>query len=256
MSSYVGKYAEYYNQIYADKPYKQEADFVHRCIERHSSGQTRRLLELACGTGRHARELEALGYDIVATDYSEDLLTVARESAKAAGSQVEFRFGDMRSLELGSEAFDAAYCLFDSIGYVQTNEAILSVLAGAHNHLRKDGLLLIEFWHAAAMLRNFDTHRERDWELPSGSQLQRTSDTSLDVLKQLARVDYVLRETTPNGKVFETKETQVNRYFLVQEMGLFLSQAGFTVLEWLPAYEDGGKINEDTWHILVVARRS
>jgi ubiquinone/menaquinone biosynthesis C-methylase UbiE len=136
VSSYVGKYAEYYNLIYADKPYKHEAEFVHRCIQRHSAGQTRRLLELACGTGRHARELEELGYAIIATDYSEDLLAVARNSAKAAGSRVEFRFGDMRSLEVGGEAFDAVYCLFDSIGYAQTNEAILSVLHFSQKHFR------------------------------------------------------------------------------------------------------------------------
>jgi SAM-dependent methyltransferase len=256
VSSYVGKYAEYYNLIYADKPYKHEAEFVHRGIQRHSAGQTHRLLELACGTGRHARELEELGYAIVATDYSKDLLAVARNNAKAAGSRVEFRFGDMRTLEVGGGAFDAVYCLFDSIGYVQTNEAILSVLHGARKHLRGEGLLLIEFWHAAAMLRNFEHHRERDWELPSGSRLHRTSDTTLHVAKQLAQVEYVLRETTRDGEVIETKETQVNRYFLVQEMGLFLTQAGFAALEWLPAYEDGGKIDENTWHILVVARRA
>ncbi|HSS98073.1 MAG TPA: hypothetical protein VLK33_13625, partial [Terriglobales bacterium] len=74
MSSYLGKHAEYYDTIYADKPYAQEAAVVHACMQNHSRGKTERLLELACGTGRHAFELEKLGYQIVATDYSKDLL--------------------------------------------------------------------------------------------------------------------------------------------------------------------------------------
>lgn len=253
MSSYVGKYAEYYNLIYADKPYQKEAEFVHGCIQRHSARQTVKLLELACGTGRHAAQLAKLGYEIVATDYSEDLLAVARQNAHPDAA-VSFEMQDMRELALGARTFDAAYCLFDSIGYVQTNESILSVLCSLHTCLHSNGLFIFEFWHAAAMLRGFEPHRERVWQLPQG-RLERTSDTRLDVTRQLAQVDYVLRELRNDGSLVETKETQINRYFLVQEMALFLSQSGFEPIEWLPAYSNGG-ITEDTWHILAVARKT
>lgn len=253
MSSYVGKYAEYYDLIYAEKPYAAEAAFIHDCIRRHSVGDTRRLLELACGTGRHALELEKLGYQIVASDYSQDLLAVARSRGLAAGSRVQFELQDMRQLSLGGETFDAVYCLFDSIGYVQTNAAVLSVLSNVREHLRSNGLFLFEFWHAAAMLRGYEPHRQRSWQLPNGL-LERSSDTRLDVAKQLAEVSYQLKETRSDGSIVEIEETQLNRFFLVQEMSLFLEQAGFEPLEWIPAYE-GGEITPDTWHILAVARR-
>ncbi len=253
MSSYTGKHAEYYDIFYADKPYAREAAFVHACLQRHAAGPLERLLELACGSGRHALELEKLGYQIVATDYSQDLLAVARRKAAAAGSAVEFQLQDMRSLQLDAPPFEAAYCLFDSIGYVQTNAAIRQVLAGVARHLRPGGLFVFEFWHAAAMLRGYEPRRQRSWT-HGETQIQRVSNTRLDVARQLAEVTYHIQADGPDGRV-ELSETQVNRYFLVQEMADFLESSGFATLEFLPAYEDSAQISEDTWHILAVARK-
>ncbi|MCW5874835.1 MAG: class I SAM-dependent methyltransferase [Anaerolineales bacterium] len=256
MGSYLGKYAEYYNHIYANKPYKDEAAFVHACLQRNTSDVTHKLLELACGTGRHAFELEQLGYEILATDYSADLLAVARNEASRLGSAVTFEMHDMRELKLDGRVFDAAYCLFDSIGYVQTNEAILQVLGNVRAALRPQGLLLLEFWHAAAMLRAYEPEREAQWMLPNG-ELARKSRTTLHIERQLAEVRYSLRETAADGSlVSEIEETQWNRYFLVQEMALLLEAAGFVALEWLPAYQLGQSIELDTWHVMVVARRA
>lgn len=256
MSSYLGKYAEFYNVIYANKPYADEAGVVHACLQQHGQGKTQRLLELACGTGRHAFALEALGYSIHATDYSEDLLAVAAAEAARRRSQVSFELQDMRSLQVSPGSFDAAYCLFDSIGYVQTNAAIVQTLQNAHAALRAEGLLVLEFWHAAAMLRGYEPHRQATWALPNGNTLQRRSETALDVARQLASVHYSLQEVSPDGAVESAlEETQVNRYFLVQEMAWLLHSAGFAALEWQPAYQPLTTITPDTWHILVVARK-
>lgn len=253
MSSYVGKHAEYYDIFYQDKPYAREAAFVHECLQQHAEGECRRLLELASGTGSHAFELEKLGYKILATDYSEDLLNVARQKAKEIKSSVEFALQDMRALSLGDAPFDGVYCLFDSIGYVQTNEAIRKVLEGVRAHLTPRGIFLFEFWHAAAMLRRYEPMRERRWKTANG-ELVRTSTTQLNVAKQLAEVKYDIVETEDNDPKGHIEETQINRYFLVQEMAAFLEGSGFSPLDFLPAYEHA-PITEDTWHILAIARR-
>lgn len=254
MGSYLGQHAEYYDIFYQDKPYAAEADFVHQCLQRYGEGQTTRLLELACGSGRHALELEALGYQVVATDYSADLLAVAQRRAAERGSGVEFRLADMRELDLDDGPFDAAYCLFDSIGYVQTNDAIQQVLSDVRRQLRPGGLFVFEFWHAAAMLRGYEPRRERSWQV-DGLTLKRVSNTTLDVPHQLARVSYEIEAIAADGTRTELQETQVNRYFLVQEMAAHLAVAGFEAVDWRVAYEWDQPIAADTWHILAVARR-
>lgn len=251
----MGRHAQYYDTIYAEKPYAEEAGFVSALLKKHAAGEVHQLLELACGTGGHAFELEKLGYQITATDYSKDLLAVAEEKTKTHQSRIDFRFQDMRSLDLAKRDFDAVYCLFDSIGYVQTNKALLQVLKGVHSHLRAGGLFVFEFWHAAAMLRKFEPRRERKWKI-GGAELTRVSSTQLDVLNQLAKVTYEFEEINPDGTKYTLEESQVNRYFLVQEISLFLETSGFVPLEWAPAYQNNQAINEDTWHVLCVARRA
>jgi len=254
MSSYLDRHAELYDVFYADKPYAAEASFVAELLGALGTRPPARLLELACGTGRHARELERIGYNVVGTDYSKDMLACARQRGAETGSKVTFVDADMRTLDLPGQLFDGVVCLFDSIGYLQTNEAILGALRAARQHLRPDGALVLEFWHAAAMLRGYDPVRVRRWKTPEG-EVVRISETTLDCFRQLGHVAYEIIETR-NGVTTRFQETQTNRYFLAQEMRSLLEQAGFEAARWCAGFSLTDTIGADTWHIVVAARRS
>ena len=250
MTSYAGRHAELYDLFYAEKPYEAEAAFVDQCLREYSVGPTRRLLEIACGTGTHALQLEQRGYDIIATDYSSDMI----ERAKQKTSRVEFRPQDMTQLDVAGAPFDAVYCMFDAIGYVVTNEALEKTFRGVHKHLRSDGLFVFEFWHAGAMLRHYDPVRIRRWPTTDGLIL-RLSETELDVAKQLSRVTYSIYELNSNGTYSTLTETHVNRYFLLQEMAYWLSSTGFAPVKWFAGFTNDETITDETWHIVAVARR-
>jgi SAM-dependent methyltransferase len=254
MSSYLDRHAELYDLFYADKPYAEEAAFVAKCLTEHGVATGSRVLELACGTGRHAFELEKRGFAVVGTDYSKDMLACARRSKERLGSKVELLQQDMRTLDVPSRPFDAVVSLFDSIGYVQKNEAILQVLEGARAHLRPGGLFVAEFWHAAAMLRSFDPVRVRRWRTPEG-EIVRISETKLDIERQTASVSYTILEMGGDGSLRRLEETQTNRYFLVQEMAGWLDRGGFEPLAWCSGFDATRPIDGDTWHVVVVARR-
>lgn len=254
MSSYTGRHAEFYDIFYADKPYTDEADFVHKCLQEFSVGPTHTLLEMACGTGTHALELENLGYQILATDYSQDMLACARRKAEEVSSSVEFRMQDMRSLSIPEKPFDAVICLFDSIGYVETNEAITQVLQGVRNHLTENGLFIFEFWHATAMLKGYEPVRVRRWSSPDG-ELIRISETTLGYKTQTASVTYSIYDLKKDGSYHCFTETMKNRYFQIQEMATFLSFCGFNPIKWFNGFSKDEDINEHTWHVLVVARK-
>lgn len=254
MSSYDGRHAELYDFFYTTKPYHDEALFVHQCLQTYGRGGPQRLLELACGTGEHAFALESFGYHLLAIDYSEDMLAQATRKAAGRASTVEFRAGDMRRLDVPEHAFDAVICLFDSIGYVATNDALLSVLQGVSKGLRMDGFFIFEFWHAGAMLKSYDPVRIRRWATPEGDIL-RIAETSLDCGRQLGTVTYTVYELRHDGTYRCFKETQINRYFLVQEMAGWLTAAGFLPLQWFDGFRQQTDITVETWHVLCVARK-
>jgi len=252
-SSYIGRYAELYDLFYADKPYSEEAAFVHACLQKYGNPAPKHILELACGTGTHSLLLEKYGYDIIATDYSKDMLVQARQKAKKAGANVDFRQGDMRFLNIPERPFDAVICLFDSIGFVATNESIQRVLKGVCAHLRPGGLFIFEFWHAGAMIRNYDPLRIRRWQVQEG-EIIRISETRIDHRTQLCHVAYSVYELHKDGTYRHLQETQINRFFLLQEMAHFLSEADLIPLKWFAGFSENEKISEEIWHIVGIAQ--
>jgi SAM-dependent methyltransferase len=254
VSAYEGRHAELYDLIYADKPYAAEAQFVHELLQEMSIGKTHKVLELACGTGSHAVMLERLGYDILGTDDSEDMLAVARLKAERAGSRIKFIRQDMRACDLAPAAFDSVICLFDSIGYVRTNDAVLQAFRGANRSLREDGLLVFEFWHAGAMLRSYEPLRVRRWSA-ADREIVRITETTLACAQQLCHVSYDIVELKNDGSYSRIQETHINRYFLVQEMKLLLGLGSFEPLKFFAGFSRDENVDEGTWHIVAAARK-
>ncbi len=102
-----------------------------------------RVLDLACGGGRHSIELARRGYKVVGYDLSEALLKTARSAARAARQKLDFVQGDMRDLAYRGE-FDAVVNLFSSFGYFDAAEDDRKVLAGVARALKSRGKFLME----------------------------------------------------------------------------------------------------------------
>ncbi len=161
---------------------------------------------------------------------------------------------DMLKFRKFARPFDSILCLFDSIGYVNSNQNILKVLRNVHQNLRQNGLFIFEIWNAGAMLRSYEPVRVRFWKTTDG-KIVRKSETRIRYAEQLADVSYTISVYDKKNKLVRTiKETQTNRYFLVQEMNAYLSMSGFEALEWFDGYSRK-KVNENSWHILCVAKR-
>ncbi|HSQ26957.1 MAG TPA: class I SAM-dependent methyltransferase, partial [Anaerolineales bacterium] len=101
-----------------------------------------KILDLACGFGRHANRLAALGHSVVGIDYTPGFLELAKKAADTAGVRVEYIQGDMRTIKYKNE-FDCALLLFTSFGYFseESNSQVVKNLAAA---LRPGGLLCMD----------------------------------------------------------------------------------------------------------------
>lgn len=250
---YSNQFADWYDTFYSDKPYAQEAQFIHNCFLRNGRWISQ-VLELACGTANHAFELENMGYHVTATDISSDMLRYAQGKKEARGSTVDLCHMDMRTINFPASSFDAVTCLFDSIGYVQTNQAVLDVMSGVFRVLRSGGIFLFEFWHSAAMLKYYEPVRARSWETVQGT-VERISETDIDYVKNLVSVKYTIFGIQPNGMYECYRETHTNCFFSIPEMENYLHQVGFLTLAWYAGFEENKPVRADTWHILVMAQK-
>jgi ubiquinone/menaquinone biosynthesis C-methylase UbiE len=132
--------ARFYDKLYASKDYRAETEKLLETLRRYKPSLGDDLLDVACGTGRHLAYLKE-SFRVEGLDLALGLLEAARERLP----EVIFHQADMTDFILGRQ-FDVVTCLFSSIGYVKTLEALVKTVNGMTSHLAPGGVLLIEPW--------------------------------------------------------------------------------------------------------------
>ncbi|HWG43782.1 MAG TPA: methyltransferase domain-containing protein [Gemmataceae bacterium] len=177
---------EAYARMLLDSSHKWMKDTsaeVDRIVAELSLEPGATLLDAGCGIGRHAIELAKRGYRVVGVDFVQSLVGRATQAAQEAGvgEQVQFRAGDCRDLNLGTQ-FDGAICLYDVVGSFPRDEDNKTILQGVARHIKPNGRLLMSVLnrglveaqaiHRGAIGENLDTLRQ----LPPSSTMQKSGE--------------------------------------------------------------------------------
>lgn len=204
-----------------------------------------RVLDLACGWGRHSIELARAGFRVTGLDLSETLLKRARRRAEAAEVEVEWVRADMR--EIGREGeYDAVLSLYSSLGYFLSDEEDLRVLRGAREALRPGGWLLLETMHRDHIVADY---ADRDWwETADGATVW--------VEREFDAVEGISREWLRWRKGEETGEKEhAIRIRTATEWDSLLRAAGFQPVDWWGDWELAPFVHSSDV-LIVVARRA
>jgi SAM-dependent methyltransferase len=111
-----GAFARHYDALTENIDYKSRAEYFARLIKTQMP-QAKLALDLACGTGSLAFELEREGFEVIAADASPDMLGEASRKAAENNSRVLFLNQSMESLDLYGTV-DATVCALDSVNHV------------------------------------------------------------------------------------------------------------------------------------------
>jgi SAM-dependent methyltransferase len=144
--------AELYDRFYAWKDYPAEAARLRELIVAAGGPGGGALLDVACGTGKHAEALAA-HYAVEGMDLDPVLLECARRLLP----DVPLHHGDMRGFGLG-RSYDVVTCLFSSIGYTRTAEGLHAAAASMARHVAPGGALAVEPWFAPDEFRPDQVH--------------------------------------------------------------------------------------------------
>jgi SAM-dependent methyltransferase len=178
------------------------------------------VLDVACGTGQHARILAAdHGFEIDGIDLDEGMIRVAR--AKNPGGR--FDVADMRDFDLGRQ-YDAILCLFSSIGYAGTLANVQRTFASFRRHLRPGGIALIEPWFSPGVL---DVGRVSINTADAGAlKVCRMIRTTIKGSVSRLEFQYLIGDATGIRHASEVHELGL---FTVKEMTQALQSEGFQV---------------------------
>lgn len=113
--------------------------------KRHLPTTTKRILELACGTGALALSFAKEGYNVTALDLSEEMLSVASTRAMDVSSSTNLQFvlGDMMDLSEDG-TYEAITCFSDSICYMESPQEVQQVFDTVHEALEAEGIFIFD----------------------------------------------------------------------------------------------------------------
>lgn len=215
-----GALASSYDGLMADGAYRRRADFLERQFRR-SGFPVRSVLDLACGTGTIACLLAERGYEVIAADGSEEMLTQA--AAKAAGLENPplFLLQAMPRLRL-LRPVDAAVSTLDSLNYLTRVRDLRETFRRVYRWLRPGGQFIFDV-NTPSKLRRMDGQMYMD-ETEESFCVWRTF---FSEKTKICTYQVDLFRRRPDGAWERDFEEHRERAWEAEELRRYLEEAGF-----------------------------
>lgn len=196
---------------------KDEVDFIEESLGCEAGAM---VLDLACGTGRHAIELATRGYQVVGFDLSLAMLARASDEAQDRKQKINFVQGDMRDMTF-EETFDGVYAWNTSFGYFD-EEKNAAVIGKVHKALKKGGQFLLD-----VVNRDYIVRQAPSLAWFEGEGCICMDEMQIDFITSRMKVKRTLM--MDDGR---TKEIEYSiRIYALHELGKMLHDNGFRVAE-------------------------
>lgn len=224
-----------------------EVDFVERELE---GDRSKRILDIACGTGRHSIELSRRGYRVTGFDLSQGQLRVAKEKAAATGVSVDFLLRDATQPHFRDE-FDAALMFCEgAFPLMETDRKNFAILEHACAALRPGGKLLLTTLNALFPL----FHSVKDFFAAKESSAE-AEQLAFDLMTFREHADFTFTDDAGESHGLKTNI----RYYTPAEMRWLLQTAGFAKVDIfgcrLGQFSREHALTTEDFEMLVVAEK-
>ncbi len=140
----------YYHILYKNRDCKEAQIFLKNLIQYLNISLNQKVLDVACGKGRHSIFLNQLGYSVEGIDLSAKNIEAAK---KHENNGLHFEIHDMRQpYKVGH--FDYALNMFTSFGYFENDKEHQLAISSIANSLRKDGVFVLDFLNPYTVINN------------------------------------------------------------------------------------------------------
>lgn len=245
------KYIKTYVDLNSEENTDKQVSFLNDSLNFDNNSK---ILDLACGFGRHAIPLAEQGHDVTGLDYSQDFINRAKEK----NSPANFVQGDMRKLPFEDVTFDYVINMFTSFGYFKKEEDHLKTLTEVRRALKPKGEFLLDLRNYERVLKSTIKHGKYNEEekifistfqqdLSNGISITRTR--KLDPLTNKTKMRVEWKEEG------EKKEYEgIVKNFTLSEIRYLLKQAGFKIKNIYGNYK-GEKFNPQSNRMIIISKK-
>jgi SAM-dependent methyltransferase len=200
-----------------DAQIAKEVDFIDESLGLDKGAM---VLDLACGTGRHAIELTRRGYQVVGFDLSLSMLAKAADEAQDRSQKLNFVQGDMREMTFDG-TFDGVYCWNTSFGFFE-EEKNAAVIANVRRALKPGGQVLLD-----VVNRDFVAQQCPSLVWFEGDGCVCMDDMTIDWITSRMRVKRTMMMDDGRSREIEYSI----RLYALHELGKLLHENGFRVVQ-------------------------
>ena len=241
MNELFEKGLKLYDELYYPDSslYKQEVDQIVSFLP----SKVKTILDVGCGTGKHAAELCKLGFKVDALDLSDDSIKATKKLLSKYDSKVIRADIVCYSSE---EKYDAVISLFQVLSYIKNILDFKKALNNIHKMLNPGGVLLFDVVNGSHIENNFEptfSKKVKDFEII----WERERDKKSNLLTGKMTVN-------KNGKkIFE--DLQIFRYFLPEILKKYLSDSKFSRIQIYSDFKKNKDLNRKRTPLCVICRK-
>ena len=131
----------YYHILYKNRDFAEAEQFISLLVNDLQLPKNSKIIDLACGKGRHSVYLNKLGYDVLGLDLSDESIAHNKDFEN---ENLKFEVHDMRD-EIEGERVDAVFNLFTSFGYFDDPKDDEKVFRSVNQILKPEGYFVLDF---------------------------------------------------------------------------------------------------------------
>lgn len=228
----------YYHLLYNKRNYEEAEAFISSLIDFLKPLPGSMVLDLACGSGRHAITLNKSGLNVFGVDLSENSILEAKEFEN---STLRFEVQDMRESYYPTH-FNYIFNLFTSFGYFDTLTDDIKVLNACHSQLKSEGILVLDYFNTEKIIPS----------LPSGGIETRDAikfniNKKLDGKHIVKAIDFFV-----DGKALHFKESVAA--YSKADLESMIKDSGFKILNVFGSYSLE-KYTKNSERVIIIAQK-
>ena len=158
MKNAYKKFAYYYDEIMQEMNYDLWVEFVEPYLKKDD-----KILDLACGTGTFATMLKLKGYDVSASDLSEEIIEIANEKRKINRLDINFYVADMTNFRV-DEKQDVITCFFDSVNFLKDKNEVKKLFNCVYSSLKENGYFIFDIFSKEMLKEYTENELNEDYE--------------------------------------------------------------------------------------------
>ena len=211
----------YYHTLYKNRDEKEAQVFIDNLIDYLQIHKGSKLIDIACGKGRHAKYFNKKGMDVVGVDLSQNSINTAK---KDENKNLQFSAHDMRE-NYQENAFDVVTNLFTSFGYFENNKDEQKAINAMANNLKKEGMLIIDFMNAKKVIANLVLNEQKT-----------INNIQFDITRQV-KDGFILKDIRiTDGKEEQQFQEKVKAITLA-DYSEFITNAGLKIIDIFGNYK-------------------